>query len=48
MSISYLSIIDKLLVRGRAIIRESHRYFKVYLPTEYNDIWEYLHREKRD
>jgi len=48
MLTSYLSIIDRLLVRGRAIIRESHRYYKVYLPTEYNDIWEYLHREKRE
>jgi hypothetical protein len=48
MSTSYLTIIDRLLVRGRAIIRESHRYFKVYLPTEYNDIWGHLHREKRE
>jgi len=45
---SYLSIIDRLLIRSRAIIRESHRYYKVYLPTEYNDIWEHLHREKRE
>jgi len=48
MSTAYLSIIDRLLVRGRAIIRESHKYFKVYLPAEYNDIWELLHREKRE
>ena len=47
MLTSYLSIIDKVLVRDRAIIRGSHRYFKVYLPTEYNDIWELLHSEKR-
>uniref|UniRef100_A0A7J3ZM35 Uncharacterized protein n=1 Tax=Fervidicoccus fontis TaxID=683846 RepID=A0A7J3ZM35_9CREN len=46
MTVSYLSIIDRLLVRGRAIIRESYRYFKVYLPTEYNDVWKHLHREK--
>jgi len=48
MSISYLMIIDRMLVRGRAIIRESYRYYKVYLPTEHNDVWEYLHREKRE
>jgi len=48
MTTSYLSIIDRLLVRGRSVIRESYRYFKVYLPTEYNDIWEYLHRERRE
>ena len=47
MTISYLTIIDRLLVRGRAVIRESYRYYKVYLPTEYNDIWEHLHRERR-
>jgi len=38
---------DRLLVRGRSIIRESHKYFKVYLPTDYNDIWEQVHKEKR-
>jgi len=45
MTISYLTIIDRLLVRGRAVIRESYRYYKVYLPTEYNDIWEKLCEE---
>jgi len=48
VTVSCLSIIDRLLVRGRSIVRESHRYYKVYLPTEYNDIWEHLHREKRE
>jgi len=48
MLTSYLSIIDKVLVRDRAIIRGSHRYYKVCLPTEYNDIWEHLHREGRE
>ena len=47
MRSSYLSIIDRLLVRGRSVIRESYRYYKIYLPTEYNDVWELLHREKR-
>uniref|UniRef100_A0A7J3ZJH8 Uncharacterized protein n=1 Tax=Fervidicoccus fontis TaxID=683846 RepID=A0A7J3ZJH8_9CREN len=48
MTVSYLSIIDRLLVRSRAVIRESYRYFKVYLPTEYNDIWGHLHKEGRE
>ena len=45
MTVSYLSIIDRLLVRSRAVIRESHRYFKVYLPKKYNDVWEKLCEE---
>jgi len=46
--VPYLTIIDRLLIRSRAIVRESHKYFKVYLPTEYNDIWGHLHREGRE
>jgi len=47
MSQSYLSIIDKLLVKSRAVVRESARYFKVYLPIEYNEIWSKLHKERK-
>jgi len=38
MQIIYLSIIDKLLVKDKSIIRKSHKYFKIYLPTKCNDI----------
>lgn len=47
MPTSYLSIIDRLLARGRAIVRESHRYYKLYLPRKYNDVWEKLYRENK-
>jgi len=47
MPASYLAILDRLLVKSRAVVRESTRYFKVYLPTEYNDIWEKLHSDRR-
>ncbi|RLI96732.1 MAG: hypothetical protein DRP00_04950 [Candidatus Aenigmatarchaeota archaeon] len=47
MPISYLAILDRLLVKKRSVIRESSRYFKVYLPSEYNDIWKRLHDERR-
>jgi len=48
MTASYLAIIDRLLVRGRAVIRESYRYYKVYLPAEHSDMWERLHKEGRE
>jgi len=34
-------------VKERSIIRESARYFKVYLPSEHSDIWKRLHDERR-
>jgi len=47
MPISYLGIIDRVLVKSRAVIKESSRCFKIYLPSEYNDIWIKLSEEKR-
>lgn len=47
MPISYLGIIDRVLVKGKAVIKESSRYFKIYLPSEYNDIWVKLCEEKK-
>ena len=42
MGLNYLAIMDRILIKQRTIIRESARYFKVYLPMEYNDLWERL------
>ena len=42
----YLMILRKLLIKDRAVIRESSRYFKTYLPLEYNDIWKFAHNNK--
>ncbi|MEM0106577.1 MAG: hypothetical protein QXX81_08625 [Zestosphaera sp.] len=36
----YLMMLKKVLVKGRSVIEESADHFKVYLPTEYNDLWE--------
>ncbi len=47
MPLSYLAILDRLLIKERSVIRESSRYFKVYLPSEYSDIWEDLHSERK-
>ena len=47
MTITYPTITDRLLIRGRAVIKESYRYYKVYLPMEYNDIWEKLYGESK-
>jgi len=44
MSTPYLLIIDRMLVRGRTVIKESYRYYKVYLPVGYSDIWEKLYK----
>lgn len=38
---------DRILVRQRTVIRESKRYFKIYLPIEYNEIWEKLKENKK-
>ena len=38
MAFDYLSIMDRILVKERTVIRESNRYFKIYLPMEYNDL----------
>lgn len=42
----YLAVLDKLLVKGRSVVRETKNY-KVYLPIEFNDIWERLYRDGR-
>ena len=35
------------MIRSKAIVKESNRYYKVYLPVEYNDIWSRLYVEKK-
>ena len=47
MSIDYLAIMDRLLVPRRTIVREGDRYYKVYLPREYNEILKRIHDEGR-
>ncbi|MEM0035407.1 MAG: hypothetical protein QXU36_08455 [Thermofilum sp.] len=47
MTLDYLVIMDRVLVRQRTVIGESTRYFKVYLPMEFNDLWERLKASKR-
>ncbi len=48
MSINeYLMILRKMLVKSRSVVRESKRYYKVYLPMDYNEIWRKIHEEKR-
>jgi uncharacterized iron-regulated protein len=47
MSFNYLKILDKLLIKGRTVIRESERYYKVYLPADYNEVWEVLRKHGR-
>ena len=47
MALDYLAIMDRVLIKGRHVIRESARYFKVYPPMEYNDLWERLKANKR-
>ena len=46
-ALDYLVIMYRILVKQRAVIRESRKYFKVYLPMEYNDLWEKLKTNKR-
>ncbi|MEM2224396.1 MAG: hypothetical protein QXG64_07710 [Acidilobaceae archaeon] len=41
-ALEYLMMLKRVLVRGRSVIEESADHFKVYLPTEYNDLWEEL------
>lgn len=47
MSLDYLAIMDRVLIKQRTVIRESRRYFKVYLPKEYNELWEKLKSSDR-
>ncbi|MEM1703913.1 MAG: hypothetical protein QW780_05730 [Sulfolobales archaeon] len=35
----YLMMLKRVLVKGRSVITESPEHYKVYLPTEYNDLW---------
>ncbi|MEM1831406.1 MAG: hypothetical protein QXJ97_07755 [Desulfurococcaceae archaeon] len=35
----YLMMLKRVLVKGRSVIKESPEHYKVYLPTEYNDLW---------
>ena len=38
---------NRVLVRQKVVVRESKRYFKVYLPIKYNDLWEKLKSSNR-
>ncbi|MEM4053154.1 MAG: hypothetical protein QW646_05340 [Ignisphaera sp.] len=35
----YLMMLKRVLVRGRSVVEECPEHYKVYLPTEYNDLW---------
>jgi len=41
----YLLLMKTIPLRKRGIVRE-HKLFKVYLPTDMNDLWEELHRKR--
>lgn len=38
----YLMIIKKIPIKQRSIIKESKMY-KIYLPREFDDLWEHIH-----
>ena len=48
MSNDYLDLIDKILVKKTAIVKETDKTYKVYLPTNYNEIWEKIRKEKQE
>jgi tRNA1(Val) A37 N6-methylase TrmN6 len=45
MDSSMLRFMRTIPIMRRMIIKAGNRYF-IYLPTEYNEIWEYLHENK--
>jgi len=42
----YLAIMKTIPIKQRSVIKES-RTFKIYLPSEYDDLWSYLHANKK-
>ncbi len=38
-SLEYLMMLKRFLIKGRSVIKWSPEHCKVYLPTEYNDLW---------
>ncbi|MCG2887487.1 MAG: hypothetical protein L7G98_05970 [Vulcanisaeta sp.] len=42
---SIIKFVREIPIMRRMIIKAGNRYF-IYLPTEYNEIWEYLHKNK--
>ena len=42
----YLAIMKNILIKQRSVIKEC-RMFKVYLPSEYNDLWSYLNANNK-
>lgn len=42
---SILKILDRILIRERSVIKESPRSFKVYLPMEYNNLFEEIRNQ---
>jgi hypothetical protein len=42
---SIIKFVREIPIMRRMIIKAGNRYF-IYLPTEYNEIWEYLHENK--
>jgi len=47
VSIDYLEIMDRVLIPRRTIVREGDKYYKVYLPREYNEILGRVYDEGR-
>lgn len=47
MPVDHLVIIDRILLKQRTVIREIDDYYRVYLPMEYNELWERLFRDRR-
>jgi len=45
MDSSMLKFVRTIPIMKRMLSKAGNRYF-IYLPTEYNEIWEYLHENK--
>lgn len=40
-------MLKRFWVKNRGVVKEQENQYKVYLPTEYIDIWELLNRENK-
>ncbi len=43
----YLLILRKMLVKNRSVVKESYKYYKVYLPSDFNQLWNVVYGERR-
>jgi len=43
----YLLILRKMLVKNRSVVKESYKYYKVYLPSDFNQLWNVVYEERR-